>query len=99
VAAAEPVFDSRLDFMSSNSLKLYVKTWCPWCVAAQEWLDARGYKYQLIDVEADPADYAEMIRLSGQRRTPTLVTGTGELLPDFGPDELEVFVRKHSIQP
>jgi len=66
---------------------------------AQEWLDARGFRYRLIDVEADAAAYAEMIRLSRQRRTPTLVTGAGDVLPDFGPDELEVFVGEHSIVP
>lgn len=80
-------------------LKLYVKTWCPWCVMAQEWLDARGYSYELLDVEGKAADYEEMIRLSGQRRTPTLVTGGGEVLPDFGPEELAVFLEKHSIRP
>lgn len=85
--------------MSAIPLKLYVKTWCPWCVMAQEWLDQRGYKYDLIDVESDPALYAEMIKLSGQRRTPTMVTGSGDLLPDFGPDELALFVEKHSITP
>ena len=85
--------------MQSSPLKLYVKTWCPWCVAAQEWLDGRGYRYETIDVEADSKDYAEMIRLSGQRLTPTLVTGSGKVLPDFGPDELALFVEKHSIVP
>jgi protein-disulfide isomerase len=40
-----------------------------------------------------------MIRLSGQRLTPTLVTPDGLVLPDFGPDELEAFVKKHGIQP
>ena len=34
-------------------MKLYVKVWCPWCVAAREWLDTRGFGYQLIDVEED----------------------------------------------
>ena len=85
--------------MQPAPLKLYVKTWCPWCVVAQEWLDARDYRYELIDVESDAAAYAEMIRLSGQRRTPTLVTGAGEVLPDFGPDELELFIGKHSLAP
>ena len=37
-------------------MKLYVKTWCPWCVSAREWLDARGYRYELIDVEAKRAE-------------------------------------------
>jgi glutaredoxin len=80
-------------------LKLYVKTWCPWCVRAQQWLDSHGYRYALIDVEAKRVDYDEMIRLSGQRYTPTLVTNEGLVLPDFGPDELEVFLKKHSIVP
>lgn len=83
----------------SSGLKLYVKTWCPWCVMAQEWLDMRGYQYQLIDVERSRADYQEMIALSGQRYTPTLVTSDGRVLPDFGPDELATFLQTHSIQP
>ncbi len=85
--------------MPAAALQLYVKTWCPWCVRAQEWLDARGYRYDLLDVESDAALYAEMIRLSGQRRTPTLVTANGLVLPDFGPEELALFVEKHSIAP
>lgn len=80
------------------NLKLYVKTWCPWCVMAQQYLDQRGYEYQLIDVERDRSDYDEMIRLSGQRYTPTLAVGE-LILPDFGPDELEAFLRKHSLTP
>ena len=83
----------------STELKLYVKTWCPWCVRAEDWLRARGYTYRQIDVEANRADYDEMIQLSGQTRTPTLVTADGKLLPDFGPDELAVFIEKHRIAP
>lgn len=83
----------------STELKLYVKTWCPWCVRAEDWLRARGYAYRQINVEANRADYDEMIDLSGQTRTPTLVTSDGKLLPDFGPDELAVFMEKHAITP
>ena len=79
-------------------LKLYVKTWCPWCVMAQQYLDARGYTYELLDVERNRKDYDEMIRLSGQRLTPTLTAGE-LVLPDFGPDELEAFLRKHTLTP
>ena len=83
----------------SNELKLYVKVWCPWCVRAEEWLRSRGYHYRPIDVEANRSDYDEMIRLSGQRLTPTLVTADGKVLPDFGPDELAKFMQTHGIQP
>lgn len=80
-------------------MKLYVKTWCPWCVSAREWLDSRSFKYELIDVEAAKADYETMIRLSGQSKTPTLVLEDGAVLPDFGPDELAAFVAKHNLRP
>ena len=80
-------------------MKLYVKVWCPWCVSAREWLDSRGYKYELIDVEANRADYDRMIQLSGQSKTPTLVLANGTVLPDFGPDELAAFVAKHNLRP
>ena len=83
----------------SSELKLYVKTWCPWCVMAEDWLRKHRYAYRQIDVEKDRADYDEMIRLSGQRRTPTLVTGDGKVLPDFGPDELAAFMLEHGIEP
>ena len=83
----------------TGPLKLYVKVWCPWCVSAREWLDGRGYRYELIDVEAKRADYDKMIELSGQARTPTLVTTDGKVLPDFGPDELADFVKEHHLSP
>lgn len=80
-------------------MKLYVKVWCSWCVAARDWLDRRGYQYEVLDVEEDPGAYAEMRRLSGQSKTPTLVTDDGEVLPDFGPDELAVFVEEVGLKP
>jgi glutaredoxin len=82
----------------SAPLKLYVKTWCPWCITASQSLAKLGYQFEEIDVEADRAAYAEMIRLSGQAYTPTLAVD-GKLLADFGPDELQAFLKKHQIKP
>lgn len=79
-------------------LKLYVKTWCPWCITAKRYLDERGYQYEELDVERDRSIYDEMIRISGQRLTPTL-DADGKILPDFGPEELEAFLKKHAIVP
>jgi glutaredoxin len=79
-------------------LKLYVKVWCPWCVMAEDYLKKHGYKYEQIDVERSRAAFDEMIQLSGQRLTPTLVVD-GKVLPDFGPEELDVFLKQHSITP
>ena len=79
-------------------LKLYVKTWCPWCITARQYLAKRGYEFEEVDVEADRAAYAEMIRLSGQTYTPTLSV-EDKLLADFGPAELQLFLEKNHIQP
>lgn len=81
-----------------NPVKLYIKPSCSWCVDAIRYLDQRGYRYERIDVLADPAAYGEMRRISGQSLTPTLDAG-GKVLPDFGVDELEVFLRKHGLEP
>ncbi len=83
----------------ANKLKLYVKVWCPWCKMAEEWLQTHGYAYEQIDVEKNPGDFDEMIRLSSQKKTPTLVTEGGAVLPDFGPEELEGFLKTNRIQP
>ena len=85
-------------FNPVERLIVYVKTWCPWCVAARKVLDERGYAYEVVDVEASKEAYAEMIRISGQRLTPTLVVGD-KVLPDFGPEELLAFLDQHGIKP
>jgi glutaredoxin len=82
----------------SAPLRLFVKPGCPWCTLAEDWLDAHGYGYERIDVLSDRAAFEEMIQLSGQRRAPTLEVA-GRVLPDFGPEELALFLERHSIAP
>lgn len=82
----------------SAPLKLYVKTWCGWCKAAIRYLQERGYEFEKIDVEADRASWQKMVALSGQSFTPTLEVD-GKVLADFGPDELEIFLRQNEINP
>jgi len=82
----------------SASLNLYIKRGCPWCTMAEDYLQAKGYRYDVIDVLSNAQAMDEMVRLSGQRRAPTLTVGE-LMLPDFGPDELAVFLKKHSITP
>jgi glutaredoxin 3 len=84
--------------MSSNSIILYVKAGCPWCRVAEDYLDKGGYKYTKIDVRKDPAAFKELQRVSNQTYAPTLVVGE-LVLPDFGPDELEQFLKQHNIVP
>jgi glutaredoxin len=82
----------------ATQLKLYVKNWCPWCISAKNYLNKRGYRYDEVDVNRDAAAYDEMKKLSGQSYTPTLVAD-GKVLADFGTDELEIFLKQHSIEP
>jgi len=84
--------------MSSSSMILYVKTGCPWCRLAEAYLDERGYKYQRLDARRDPEAFQELKRISGQSYTPTLAF-ENLLLADFGPDELEDFLKLHNILP
>ena len=56
------------------------------------WLDEQGVDYETIDVIADESAFDEMIRLSGQELAP-VIDVDGEILADFGPDQLAQFWR------
>lgn len=76
---------------------LYVKPGCPWCTEVIEFLSANGIGYREQDVAADPHALAEMQRKSGQTRAPTM-DWHGEVLADFGVDELVPFLRSHNVK-
>ncbi len=57
------------------------------------WLDERGIDYEPVDVIADETAFDEMIRLSGQELAP-VIDVNGEILADFGPDQLARFWKK-----
>ncbi len=79
--------------MQQKRIRLFVKPYCGWCHKATRWLDARGIDYQEIDVISDESAFDEMIRLSGQELAPVLDVN-GEVLADFGPDQLADFWTK-----
>lgn len=80
-------------------MKVYVKTWCPWCIEALDWLKKGGFTFESIDVLADPSAYSHMRKISGQSLTPTLETADGKVLADFDVGQLEQFLRAHGIRP
>ena len=79
--------------MKPKRIRLFVKPYCGWCVKAKDWLDARDIDYEEIDVIADEEAFDEMIQLSGQELAPVIDVG-GEILADFGPEQLEEFWNK-----
>jgi glutaredoxin 3 len=72
---------------------LYVKSGCPYCKAAVEYLDDEGISYDTVDVRGDDQKMQKLQELSGQTKTPTL-DWDGDVLADFGVDELEEFLAK-----
>ena len=79
-------------------MTLYVKAGCPWCMVAEQYLNNRGYKYKSVEVRSNRVANDELVAVSGQTFAPTLVTGE-LVLSDFGPDELEDFLKEHNIRP
>lgn len=71
---------------------LYVKSGCPYCKAAIDYLDQRNIGYDKVDVRGDDAKMQKLQELSGQTKTPTM-DWDGEVLADFGTDELEEFLQ------
>ncbi|MBE2179661.1 MAG: glutaredoxin family protein [Chthoniobacterales bacterium] len=77
---------------------LYVKSFCSWCHEAREYLDERGFAYELRDVLEDPEAGARMRQISGQSLTPTLEVGD-KVLADFDTGQLEEFLARNGIRP
>lgn len=72
---------------------VYLKTGCPWCEEVTEYLDAKGIAYEAVTVSGNREAMQAMIDLSGQSKAPTM-DWDGEVLADFGVDELVPFLRK-----
>ncbi len=76
--------------MKPKLIRLYIKPYCGWCQEAQDWLDERGIRYELLDVISSGKARQEMRELSGQTLAP-VIDVDGEILADFDTDQLETF--------
>ena len=76
--------------MKPKSVRLFIKPWCGWCHQAEAWLKQHGIAYETLNVTADAAARKEMRELSGQTLAP-VIDVDGQILADFGPDQLAVF--------
>lgn len=72
---------------------LYIKPGCPWCVDVEAYLRRHGIEYETVNVSRDRDGMMEMVELSGQSRAPTM-DWDGEVLADFGVEELVPFLEK-----
>ena len=66
------------------TVQVYTAAWCRDCRAAKQFLETHGIAYTEINVDADPAASAEVIRHVGKRAIPQLVID-GELFQPYRP--------------
>ena len=90
VLSQHPKFHSPM-----NLPILYIKRGCPWCDEVVDYLNAKKIEVQTFNVSSDREAMQEMVELSGQSKAPTL-DWHGEVLADFGVDELVPFLKKHA---
>jgi glutaredoxin 3 len=79
--------------MSEALPTLFVKTGCPWCAEAMDFLDSRNIAHETCVVTGNNELMEKMVRLSGQTKSPVL-DWHGDILADFGVEDLESFLRK-----
>jgi glutaredoxin 3 len=75
---------------------LYIKPGCPWCEDVVDFLHRKRIEVETVIVSGNPAAMREMIDLSGQSKAPTM-DWHGEVLADFGVDELIPFLKKRGV--
>lgn len=75
---------------------LYIKRGCPWCDEVIDYLDRKKIEVEIRIVSGDRQAMQEMIDLSGQSKAPTM-DWHGQLLADFGVDELIPFLKKQGL--
>jgi len=71
---------------------LYVKSGCGWCVEVEDYLRKNSIAVKRVVVSGNREAMDGMVRISGQSKAPTL-DWEGEILADFGVDELVPFLK------
>ncbi len=80
----------------SNLPILYIKPGCPWCDEVVAFLTQKKIAVSTVVVSGNREALQKMIDLSGQSKAPTM-DWHGEVLADFGVDELIPFLGKQGI--
>jgi glutaredoxin len=75
---------------------LYIKPGCPWCAEVVDYLQRKRIEVETVVVSGNPEAMREMVALSGQTKAPTM-DWHGDVLADFGVDELIPFLRERGL--
>ena len=58
-----------------KNITIFTTNTCAYCAMVKKWLQAKGYSYQEINLDADPDRQKEAFEISGQLSVPiTVVT-------------------------
>ena len=75
---------------------LYLKPGCPWCEEVVDYLAKKKIQVRKVIVSSNREAMQEMVDLSGQSKAPTM-DWNGEVLADFGVDELIPFLKERGL--
>jgi glutaredoxin 3 len=88
----------RSNMYQPKQVRLFIKSFCPWCSKAMNWLEDHDIRYEILDVVRNDSAYQEMLKLSGQTLAPVIEVD-GRVLADFGPSELSAFWKELGENP
>ena len=77
-------------------VKVYVTTFCAYCVRAKELLKKRGIAFEEIDVTRDDEKRAWLVEATGRRTVPQIFIGDEAI---GGSDELHALDRAGKLMP
>jgi glutaredoxin len=72
-----------------NTPILYIKNGCPWCEEALSYFRTNNIRLETREVRSNKVFMEQMVKLSGQTKTPTLVLGDF-IVADFDIGEFQV---------
>ena len=78
-------------------VKIYTKTWCPYCAAAKELLAQKGVAFEEVEITGKPGARDEMIAKAGGRSTvPQIFIGGRHV---GGSDDLHALDSRGELDP
>ncbi|MDH5470195.1 MAG: glutaredoxin 3 [Gammaproteobacteria bacterium] len=80
-----------------NIVKMYCTAFCPYCVRAEQLLNAKGVKsIEKIFVDRTPNGFEDMIELTNRRTVPQIYIGEQHI---GGYDDLAALDRRGGLDP
>jgi glutaredoxin-like YruB-family protein len=78
---------------ATPNITIYSADWCAFCHMAKRYLDDKGIKYAVKDVEKDPAAGQEAVSKSGQMGIP-VIDIDGQIIVGFDRPRIDAAITK-----